>query len=468
MSSQEVHHRPEGGYRHAFSLILPLVLANSAFTIMQFTDRVLLSRHSSGDIQAAMPAGILSFTLISFFCAIAGYSGTFVAQYHGAGDSRACVRSCMAGLVLSLLSLPFFLALIPVCHWIVRLAGHAPEIQALEGDYAFWMLLGGCIESAHWVLGGFLVGRSRVVPGTVISFVCCGINIALDYALIFGRWGLPEWGIRGAAVATFVSGAISSLLHLAVVFRERPFREMSLRDILHIDWGLVWRIVRYGVPSGIQMFFDIGAFAFFVLLTGRLDALSLATSNVAFSINNLAFAPLMGFSSAAATLVGQFQGAGRSDLAHSSCWRCMHLGWAYMAAIGAVFLLLPETLLSAFRSPDAEYTVAQMLALGRKLLTLLVVWGMFDTMNIVFISALKGAGDTRFVMAALVGSSWFAWIPAEIVVLNVLHRGIVAAWVVQCLFICVLSLLFLWRWQGRRWASIRLIDGRRETAEEEA
>lgn len=448
----------EGGYRHALKLIVPLVLANSAFTIMQFTDRVLLARYSSDAIQAAMPAGCLSFALMSFFCATAGYAGTFVAQYHGAGDSRACIRSCMAGLALAFATLPLFLAMIPLCAWLVKAAGHAPAIQTLENQYAFWMLIGGSFEAARWVMGGYLVGRNRVTPCTVISFVCCGLNIFLDIAWIFGRWGFPEWGLKGAAAATFVSGVVSTLLHLGVIYAEKDVRSTPLRELLHIDWPLLKRIVRFGAPSGLQMVLDMGSFTFFVVLTGRLDALSLATSNIVFSINHLAIAPLCGFGSAASTLVGQFQGAGQSALAKKSCWRCLHLGWIYMVVIGAVFLALPETLLEAFRSADAEYTVSEMVELGRKLLILLVIWGMFDTMNVMFINALKGAGDTKFVMLVLTLGGWLVWIPAELLTLNIFHGGIQEAWIVQCVYICLLSLLFLVRWQRGRWMKIEVIE----------
>ena len=98
----------DGGYRHVLRLVVPMVLSNAAFTVMQFTDRVLVARFSSEAIQAAMPAGILTFCLMSLFTATAGYAGTFVAQYHGAGDRRATIRSCVAGVWLTVLFLPFF------------------------------------------------------------------------------------------------------------------------------------------------------------------------------------------------------------------------------------------------------------------------------------------------------------------------------------------------------------------------
>ena len=457
-SAMQSRHPANGGYRHVLRIVVPMVLSNAAFTVMQFTDRVLLSRYSSEAIQAAMPAGVLSFTLMCFFATVAGYSGTFVAQYHGAGDARACVRSCMAGLHLSLAALPACLAMMPLCAWLVRVSGHAPAIQALENEYTFWMLLGGTTMAMHWTLGGYLAGRNRVVANAVVTAAGCAANILLDIALIFGKWGFPRWGLKGAAVATFAAGVFGSGLMLAVVLLDRDVRAVPWRERLRPDWPLLRRIVRFGTPAGIQNLFDVGSFAFFVMITGRLDALSLATSNIAFSINNLAISPLFGFGNAASVLVGQFQGASRPKLARLVGWRCLHLAWVYMAVIGTAFLVFPVELLELFRSADAEYTVAQMTGLGRKLLFLMAVWGMFDTMNVLLGGALKGAGDTRFVMLVLTLGGWLVWIPSELVVLNWLHLGILGAWTDQLVYIVVLSCVFLARWVRGRWMDIRMIE----------
>ena len=215
--------------------------------------------------------------------------------------------------------------------------------------------------------------------------------------------------------------------------------------------------MRFGLPAGVQLCFDMASFTVFVLLTGRLDALSLATSNIAFSINGLAFSPLMGFSNAAAILAGQFQGARKPRLAQASVMRCLRLAWCYMAPCAALFLLAPAALLGAFRSPDAPYSVAQMTALGRTLLAMLAAWGMFDTMNVVFLGALKGAGDTRFAMAWLLGTEWLAFVPGVAAAIFLADGGILGAWAVQLGYIVLLSLGLYVRWRRGRWMSIRLV-----------
>ena len=448
----------DGGYRHVLRLVVPMVLSNAAFTVMQFTDRVLVARFSSESIQAAMPAGILTFCLLSLFAATAGYAGTFVAQYHGAGDRRATIRSCAAGVWLTVLFLPFFALLLPLCSWILSLAARDPALFALEDRYAFWMLLGAPLVSLHWVLSGYLVGRNRVVANALVTVAGCAVNVGLDFWLIFGGGGVPALGLEGAGIATFGSVALQVAGTLGLVLAERDVRALPRRELLRPDWGLVRRIVRFGLPAGVQLCFDMASFTVFVLLTGRLDPLSLATSNIAFSINNLAFSPLMGFSNAASILAGQFQGAEKPRLAQDAVMRCLRLAWCYMAPCAAVFLLLPGPLLAAFRSPDAPYSVAQMTVLGRLLLAMLAAWGMFDTMNLVFLGALKGAGDTRFAMAWLLGTEWLIFVPGVLVAMRVLDGGILGAWAVQLFYIVLLSLGLYVRWKRGKWMDIRLVE----------
>ena len=448
----------DGGYRHVLRLVVPMVLSNAAFTVMQFTDRVLVARFSSEAIQAAMPAGILTFCLMSLLTATAGYAGTFVAQYHGAGDRRATIRSCAAGVWLTVLFLPLFAALVPLCSWILSLTARDAALLALEDRYAFWMLLGAPLVSLHWVLSGYLVGRNRVVANALVTVAGCAANVGLDFWLIFGGGGVPALGLEGAGIATFGSVALQVAGTLGLVLAERDVRALPRRELLRPDWGLVRRIVRFGLPAGVQLCFDMASFTVFVLLTGRLDPLSLATSNIAFSINNLAFSPLMGFSNAAAILAGQFQGAEKPRLAQDSVMRCLRLAWCYMAPCAAVFLLLPGPLLGAFRSPDAPYSVAQMTGLGRLLLAMLAAWGMFDTMNLVFLGALKGAGDTRFAMAWLLGTEWLIFVPGVLVAMRVLDGGILGAWAVQLFYIVLLSLGLYVRWRRGRWMDIRLVE----------
>lgn len=447
-----------GGLREVLSIAVPMVISNSAFTVMQFCDRVFLARYSDLAIQASMPAGILSFTLICLFTAIAGYSSTFVAQYHGAGERANCVHATMQGVYFMLLCTPVFLLLIPVGYGIIGLFDHAPALVAQERIYLRWMLYGAVPIGLSWSISGFFTGRSLVRLNTVANIIGCVVNIVLDYAMIFGHFGLPRLGLKGAAIATCISCLVSPSILFVYMLRSDLVREMGWRKAFGFDFGMMKRLMRFGLPAGFQILLDVGAFSVFVLMTASLDSVTLTVANIAFSINNLAFSPLMGFGAAASILSGQYQGGNDSNHAMRSGWSALRLGWIYMAFIGTVFVVFPETLISLFTPPESEAAQTEsFMRTGRHLLYVMTAWGVFDVANIIFIGALKGVGDTKFVMTYMSLLAWLLWIPGEVLIFK-LGGGIIQAWLWLGGYIFLAALGFGLRWHRGKWQKIRMIN----------
>lgn len=453
-----------GGYREMLTIAFPLILSMGSYTIMQFSDRVFLSRYSSVAIQAALPGGILAHSLTCFFQALAGYAGTFVAHYYGAKRHDQCVHSTIQGLWLALLSWPFILLLIPLGMAIMTWSGHSPTVLAAEKSYFTILMMGGVFTPINAAIGGYFMGIGKTKINMIANAAGCLINIGLNYLMIFGHGGFPRMGIEGAAIATVISSLLTCLIQFVIFLREPAFHQAKQRrhethhtTLWRPDRALLTRIVTFGSPHGLQLLLDLGSFSLFILLTGRLGELDLAASNIALSINNLAFAPLLGFGMATATLVGQHQGAKNAGAAQRAGYTGMKVGWIYMALIGSTFLLFPKFYFTLFSPADATFSADELLKLGRKMLILMTVWGMFDSVGIIIAAALKGAGDTRFVMRAMILGGWLMFVPG-IVVCLLCDFGILAMWLWCALYIFVFSICVLWRWMRGEWQQITLIE----------
>ena len=448
-------------------IAVPLILSMASYTVMQFVDRVFLAQYSSVAIQAALPAGILAHTLVCFFQALAGFAGTFTAHYHGAREPGQCVCTTVQGLWLALASWPLILLLMPLGLWAFAVSGHAPEVVAAERVYFLILMAGGVVVPLNAAVGGYFMGIGRTKVNMFANAAGCMLNIFLNYVMIFGHFGFPEMGIAGAAYATLISGFATYLIHMVVFMTDGQVRRYALRAIETgrrlAAWGpesrLLSRIVRFGAPSGFQLLMDIGSFALFVMLTGRLGEMALAASNIALSINNLAFAPLLGFGMAASTVVGQHQGARNAAAAQRAGYTGLKMGLLYMCVIGLTFVLFPRGYFELFRSRDAAFSTEELLGLGRTMLILMTVWGLFDTVSIVLSGALKGAGDTRFVMFYMILGGWLCLVPGAFVLMMRGH-GILDLWFWLAFYVCVLAAGFWWRWHKGRWKAIRLIDHR--------
>ncbi|MEI8243700.1 MAG: MATE family efflux transporter, partial [bacterium] len=190
---------------------------------------------------------------------------------------------------------------------------------------------------------------------------------------------------------------------------------------------------------------------------GRLDPLSFAASNIGFSINSVAFTPLLAISIAASIVVGQHQGRRDSASAARAGWTALRIGWGYMFLAGASFLVFPGGYFGLFHSQEASYTIEQLVATGRPMMVMMAVWGMFDVANIVLSGALKGAGDTRFVMWYMLVLGWLVWLPGEWLIFRN-HGGIMTAWIWLTVYVLVLAAGFWWRWQSGRWKRFDLLE----------
>ncbi len=448
-----------GGYREVLRVAWPLIISMGSFTIMQFCDRMFLAWYSAVSIQAALPGGILSFTIICGFMALAGYANTFVAQYHGAGEPVGCSRATAQGLWLSLLSWPIMLALMPLGWFLLRVSGHPPEVFAEELKFFTILMLGSVAVPLGAAISSFFTGRGDTMTNMWANLAGNLVNITLDYALIFGHWGFPKLGIAGAGCATAISAFIPPAIMLAIYLSPSNHAAFRTRDTLGIDRALFRRMVRFGVPSAMHLILDVGSFALFVLLTGRLGRSALASSNIALSINNVAFMPLIGISIAASILVGQYQGRRDGATAERAGWTSLKVGWCYIGVIALTFVLFPRAYFSLFAGRGAATVPLQeVLSTGRFLLLMMAAWGLLDAVNLIISGALKGAGDTRFVMYYSVAMAWCIWIPGEALILFAWHGGIVAAWSWLTVYVWLMAAGFLWRYRSGRWKTIELLE----------
>lgn len=459
MNESEKRDAPLGGYREVLRVAYPLIISMGSFTLMQFSDRMFLAWYSATAIQAALPAGILSFTLICTFMALAGYANTFVAQYHGAGDATGCSRSTVQGVILALASWPVMLALMPVGRLVLRVSGHAPEVYAEELIYFNILMIGSVTSPLGAALSSFYTGRGDTLTNMYAHVAGNVVNIVLDYGMIFGRWGFPEMGIAGAAWATVIAGFVAPAIFAVLYFGRRMREEYRTVETLRFDGPLMARMIRFGLPSAIHLLLDVGSFSVFVLLVGRLGAVALAASNIALAVNGLAFMPLLGISMAATILVGQYQGRRDSASAERATWTSMKLAWMYMFVVALTFVLFPRLYFELFTARGApQLDIEQLLPVGRWLLVMMAAWGMIDAASLVFAGALKGAGDTRFVMIYSVVVSWFIWITGEVLLIAVFKLGVIPAWIWLTIYVFLLAAGFAWRFQTGAWKEIELLE----------
>lgn len=203
---------------------------------------------------------------------------------------------------------------------------------------------------------------------------------------------------------------------------------------------------------------DLASFTVFVLLVGRLGEKELAATTVAFSINTLAFMPMIGIGTATATLVGQRLGQNRPELAERTTWAALRLTFLYMGLIAAAYVFCPGVFVWLFAAGNDAAELQAVLPVTVVLLRFVALYSLFDSLNIVMASAVKGAGDTRFVMFATVILGWVLMVVPTYVLCIVFGYGLYWAWGFATVYVICLGLMFLLRFMGGKWKQMRVIE----------
>lgn len=448
----------EAGYRQIIILAIPLILSTTSLALQQFVDRMFLAWYSAEAIAATMPAGILNFTIINLFIGTAGYVGTFVAQYWGASQYRNIGPILWQGFYVAIIAGVVHLALIPLAAPFFGFVGHSPEVRHLEIIYFQIICLGAGPAVAIAAIAGFFSGQGKTKIIMFVSVMGNLINVVLNYVFIFGHLGFPRLGVKGAAIATVISNISAFLVFLLLTFAPGYEAKYRIRSGWRPNITLFTRLLRFGLPNGLQYFVIYMSVTIFILLVGRLGTVPLAATNISFNINMLAFMPMMGFGMAVMILVGQYQGKKRPDISEKSVYSGLHLTYIYMTGIAIAYFIIPEFFLWPFavKADPKSFTAIKETAII--LLRFIAVYSLFDTMNIIFASGIKGAGDTRYVMLMTFVLSLFGLAIPTYVVLNVFHLNLYAAWTVITLYIIGLSFAFLTRFLGGKWKTMQVIE----------
>jgi MATE family multidrug resistance protein len=437
-------------------LAWPLILSNSFLTLQLIIDRIFLSQSSSDAIAASMPAALLYWTPMSLLQFTANYATTFVAQYTGAKRPKRVGPAVWQAFYFSIAAGLAFLFLIPLARPIVAIGGHSTSVQDLESSYfrvlCFAALPALIVQAAN----GFFAGRGQSRMVLLIDGVGMSVNAVLAYGLILGRLGFPELGIAGAGIATVIGSFTSAGLALALFFRAEYRAEFDTLAGWRFDADLFRRLMRYGLPNGTQWMLEALAFAVFLFLVGRIGDVELAATNITFSVNLLAVLPMYGLGQAVGILVGQRLGQDNPGLAERSTWTGFTMAWVYMSAVALLYALTPGLFLYFFHSTrDARSDlVADLVPI---LLRYVAVYSLFDSLNMIFSFALRGAGDTRFVTIVTLGLAWPIMVFPTWAAWS-FHWGLYWAWTFASLYIIAIGITFLYRFRTGVWKSMRVIE----------
>ena len=250
--------------RELMRLSLPMVLSQGSFAVMIFTDRWFMSQIDATHIAAAMGGGVASFFCTSLFMGVISYGNAMVAQYYGSGEVTKCPRVVTQGLIIALACTPLLLLLAYFGAKAFSHLGHDPAQVQLERVY-FLILMGGSFFTlVKACLAGYFAGTGRTRMVMTADVMCMLINVPLSWVLIFGKFGLPQLGLAGAALGTVIATLCPIMLYLFYYLSHTHQRQFHVSRSFVFDRGIMRRYLRLCTHTGIEGFINAASFNLFL------------------------------------------------------------------------------------------------------------------------------------------------------------------------------------------------------------
>lgn len=428
-------------------IALPIIVQQLMFSGLNMLGIIFVGQKGDASVAAVGLAGQIAFLLNLVHFGIISGAAMFTAQFWGKRDIPNLRRVLGLCLMLAIsASLIFFM-----------LAQFFPSqiLRIYSKDAAVIELGTGYIRTFSWTFLFFaitfsyaLVMRStgNVKLPTTVSVGALLISTFLSYSLIFGRFGLPELGIRGAAVAAVIARFLECITLLTITYVTRSPVAASFRELTGFDRVFFGRVIKPMLPVILnELFWSLGITTYNIIY-GRMGTQAYAAINIVSTIEQLAFVVFIGISNATSVLVGNRIGAGKEDEAYLYAGRSLGLGVLGGIVLGLVLQLVKTPVLSLYNvSPEVIQNASKILNVVSFFL-----WIRVNNMTTV-VGILRAGGDTRFSLFLDGIIIWLIGVPMAYLGAFVFHFP------VYLVYLCAMSeeaakwVLGIRRYLSRKW-----------------
>lgn len=400
-----------GQARTLLGLGVPLVGSHLAQMAIVTTDTVMIGWYDIPSLAALSLSGGIWFIIFILGSGFGFAVMPMVASAVAREDEREVRRATRMGFWLSVM---YGLAVTPIFFFfepIFLFMGQDAEVARLGGQYMVWLGFAMTPALLVSVLRSYL--SALELPNIIlgVTLFAALFNAVLNYGLIFGNFGLPEMGIKGAGIASVVGSVLGFVMLAWFAVRARPDHEL-FRNIHKPDWEFFARVFRLGWPIGLTNFAETGLFGASTVMMGWVGTIALAAHGVALQIASLTFMMHVGLSQAITVRAGRAWGRNDRELLKVASQAAMILSLIAAGATVVLFLAIPEVLIGLFVDP-ADPERPAILAVGATLLAMAALFQLVDSGQVMALGMLRGVQDTRVPMIMAIISYWGIGLPVS-------------------------------------------------------
>lgn len=437
--------------RTLLALAWPIIISRATQAVDGLADTLMVAPLGADALAAASTGAIDTFVAFMLPLGTVFIVQSFAAQHAGRGEPGVARRFAWYGLAIAAFTQVVAMLAVPTLPHVFAAMPYEPGVRDLLVTYVAWRLGSGGAAIGIEALNAYYGGLGRTRPGMVANVVLTALNLFFNAVFIWGWFGAPAMGVKGAALASTVATWIAFVAFFGwFLFEGRTLAKpaLSVREL--------GRMLRFGVPSGFNYFFEFMAYVVFVnVVVAGLGTAALGAWNSVMTLSSVAFMPAFGIASAGAVLVGQAIGANRKDDVPGIVRLVLLSACTWQGLVGVACFAVPELVMRPFaQGADAELV----LSIGVSMLLVSAAWQLFDATATTYGESLRAAGDTNFPMLARLVIAWGIFTPGAWYSVHHLGWGHVgtASWLV--LYLALLAVAVAWRFRRGTWRTIELVE----------
>jgi putative MATE family efflux protein len=446
-----------GKRRLIISLTWPSLAENVLASLVSMVDMVMVGVLGAYAISAVGLVIQPRFVMLAAFMALSVGSTAMVSRFKGARDQAGANLVFRQSIIMTIgLSLIVCISMRLWGETFIRfIAGGniAEETVVASLDYLYIQVYGFPILALTFCINAALRGVGNTRAAFYNNTAANLVNVFFNYCLINGNLGFPKMGVAGASLATVIGQCVAFGMALFVSLRGREYIRLQLKGLFHIDFSIIRRILKIGVPAMVeQLIMRIGMLLFTMIVTALGDG-PYAAHMVAMNVQQLSFMTGMAFGTAATTLVGQCLGRGKAELARVYVRMSQNMG-LIASIIVALLLFFGGRAVSSLYTEDIAIII-----LASDMLKIIALANPISNARFVYISALRGAGDSRFAavitfVGVLLVRPLIAW--ALTTPALQFNTGLYGVWIALVSDGLVCFVLAMVRYKRGKWASIKV------------
>ncbi|ULQ60638.1 MATE family efflux transporter [Brucepastera parasyntrophica] len=443
-------------------IALPAVAELILTSLTQFVDTIMVGKIGHHAISAVGLTTQPRFIMLSVFVALNVGTTALVARFKGQENKDDAALVSMQALLLTLVS-AIILTIPGVLfsrHMVVFMGADAETVREATGYFRI-LMLGFTPTALSLVISALLRGVGDTKISMRYNIAANIINIIFNYFLIYGKWGFPELGVNGAALATVLGNTIACGMAFYAISgkRRKKNRKKNVSDFIELrftrknclpDFLMLKRIIKIGLPAAGEQFALRAGLLIYTITITSLGTKVFAAHQIVLVILNLSFVNGQAFGIAAATLSGQALGRKEPDRAKESARVCQHIGSLISTVMGIGMFVFRKYLMLLFTADE------EIILLGAQIMILVALLQPFQSAFQIYAGALRGAGDSLYPAISLSVGILIIRPALSYVFINVVGAGLFGAWCALFIDQFVRFIMIRLRFKAGKWISLKV------------